>query len=244
MPYKEKTQIAVYLYATIAVLFAALALRGTKEPFQATPTVKCVSADGASMCRFIDEASSTKETLVIREQTTSVPQYVFCPKTSDGKDTLFNPNTFACVAPSDSADKDKLPPLADVTKITCPKADEKLYPAMRKCTSIVGTVPRCIPDAATKDTAEVKTAMSCYAKRYADTNAVSKLGSDTALLWDDWINLGVFNLRNPCCDAAVAPVPVGSIRIGDTVIEKDWKFWTMIGLGSALILAILIAAVT
>lgn len=261
---KEKTETVLYLNIAVFVLVTGLVLRTNRlrETFQmmgipgtSTPIVKCIGSDGVSQCRFVDTAASTSSSLVIQEVRagSSVTTQFTCPSVyltgKDGKATTFtpnyNPNTFSCEI-SDPNFPDAYSQLAkapltseQLTKVNCPKADETFFPAIKKCATVVGTLPRCIPDGATVDSPEVKTAMPCYAKRNADKPEVSKFGNDLTLLWNDWINLGVYNLRNPCCDPATAPVPAGSIRIGTLVVEKDWKFWTIVGLSILVVLIII-----
>lgn len=232
---KEKTKTVLYLNVIVFVLVASLVVRTRqlREAFQAmgipgtsTPVVKCIGADGISQCRFVDVEGSTPNTLMIRERTNSPSQYAFCPKTSDGKQTSYDSSTASCIPPSDSADK--TPVVADPAKITCPIANEQYFPAIKRCAVTAGTVPRCIPDNATATSPEVVKAMGCYADRNRDVPSVSNLGKDTTLLWNNWSTYGVYNLLNPCCDPESEPAPPGTIKIGDTIIEKDWKFWTAI----------------
>ena len=245
MALTEKTAIAIYINSAIVVLLATLFFRlgRTLEAFQAmgipgtaTPIVKCIGSDGVSKCRFIDVAGSTPNTLLIRERTNSVPQK--CGKTPEGIQLNYDSATKKCTYSSTSStgatSSISMDPLASPI---CPLANETYFASIDRCAVTAGTVPRCIPDGATVDSAEVKTAMPCYAKRFADTEAsVKNLGNDITLLWNEWSTLGVYNLRSPCCDPTTAPVPAGSIRIGTLVVEKDWKFWTIVGLGITVIL--------
>ena len=251
----EKTALQVYLYTSIAALLAVFVFQSRKvaEAFQmmgipgtSTSRQVCIGSDGVSNCRFIDTINSTADTLVIRERTGSSPTYA-CGKTSDGKQMIWNSETITCDPPTDSVEKTSVPVISQNYKdIKCKTAEETYFPPpINRCAVIAGTVPRCLKDGVTATDDAVKAAMACYAKRYSDPEkypSVTKLGSDTALLWNEFTNLGIYNLRNPCCDPATAPVPAGSVKIGTLVVEKDWKFWTMIGL-SVLILIIAIASV-
>jgi hypothetical protein len=233
---KEKTKTVLYLNITIFVLVAALAFRTRRlrEHFQETatmtatgtltagpPTVRCINADGISQCRFVDVPGSTKDNFLIRERTSSPPQFT-CPDSGYS----FKSDTLSCDTTDSAKAVKSIPLTADqIGSIRCPKADETYIPSLKRCATTVGTVPRCLPGNVSPDSEEVKAAMACYADRYFDNPAVSKFGKDTKLLWDDWTTLGVLNLRSPCCDPVA---PAGTIKVGDTVIEKDWKFWTAI----------------
>jgi hypothetical protein len=240
MKFSEKTVLVVYIQATIAVLIAALVFRQRiAEAFQTAtaPTVKCVG-DGGTNCRYIDPASTT-ETYSVREQTGTVPGYD-CPKTSDDKQRSFALTTLTCDAPEGSTDVLKKAPI-DVTKVKC-AFQETYNDALKKCTKLVGTIPKCIPENATADSDVVKKNMPCYAQRY-DTVKSTIGTSDIKLLYDDYMNIGRYLVRNPCCDADTpSACPTGYFCAFGQTIEKDWKFWTGFGV-IVLILFLIVLSV-
>jgi hypothetical protein len=251
MKFTEKTVLVVYIQATIAVLIAALVFRqGIAEAFQAAATttvttdipVKCVG-DGGTQCRYIDPAS-TAVSYSVREQTGTIPGYD-CPQTSDNppKTRSFNLPTLTCNAPADSTD-----PLKNATiemdKIKC-GFGETYVDKFKKCTKMVGTIPKCIAENSTADSDDVKKNMPCYAQKYPE-QVKDKIGtSDIKLLYDDYMNIGRYLVRNPCCDADTpSACPSGYFCAFGQTIEKDWKFWTGVGVLSLVLFLIVLSVMS
>ncbi len=240
MKFSEKTVLAVYIQATIAVFIAALVFRQRiAEAFQAAttvPTVKCLK-DGDKQCTYIDP-TSTAVSYSVREQTATVPDYE-CPQTSDNKPRSFKLPTLTCDAPADSTDPVKNAPI-DIAKIKCGFGETYTH-TFKKCTKLVGTIPKCIAENSTADSDDVKKHMPCYAQRYTD-EVKSKIGtSDIRLLYDDYMNIGRYLVRNPCCDADTpSACPSGFFCAFGQTIEKDWKFWTGVGVTSLILFLIVL----
>lgn len=267
MALSEKTVIGIYLQTTIAVLAITLVFMNRAfEGFQtAVPSqIQCIAEDKVSQCRFVDPVASTKTSWVIREWVkTSTPQFK-CPSGSINDNTktppvsinyqyTFNLKNMECVFPT-NIDRASLmlPPdpikrltMDDQSKIYCGFGEE-YYPGFSSnfaetangiCVKTVGTIPRCIEEGAAVDSDSVTRSMRCYSNRYSSVKEV--FGQDVTLLYNHYKNIGRYNLMNPCCDETVADTPSGSIRIFGKEYKKDWKFWTLFGVGCIVVLGLL-----
>lgn len=253
MKLSEKTILGVYLQTTIVVLGLALFLqmRGkTQEGFEELATllpslgynpstpIKCVGSDGTSQCRFMD-STPTDLSYIVREISNFVPTYA-CPKTvekapTEPKDRIFNLNGLTCDAPAGSSDIPAAP--IDPLQIKC-GFGEIYHGGVRKCTKVAGTIEKCISPTSTDTSDDVKKAMLCYAARYPEL--AEKYRNDTKLLYDDYMNIGRYLVRNPCCEGDTVPTPSGYINLFGYDIKKDWKFWT--GFSTVMLCIVFIVA--
>ncbi len=241
MKLSEKTILGVYLQTTIVVLGLVLVFqKRIQEAFVSDPRIKCVGPDGTSQCRFVDPLTITDASYIIWETSEFVPTYD-CSVKGETIVRTFNLKNKTCDAPSDSTTAIKALDINPLL-IQC-GFGERYNSTVGKCAKVVGTIEKCIKPDSTATSDDVKKAMPCYAARYPDL--AEKYRNDTALLYDDYLNIGRYLLRNPCCEEGdTLPAPSGSINLFGYTVKKDWKFWTGFAVFSVLIVIIVIGLVT